>query len=81
LPGIVIAFAYVSLHWEDELINKVPGMINSILGESPFFSELSIKEREKIISDLLWTYPELTDQSNIDDELGYEASWFMRHNY
>ena len=63
------------------MINKLPVKITSILDESPFFSELSIKEREKIINDLLWTYPELNDGSNIDDELGYEASWFMGHNY
>ena len=63
------------------MINKVPGMITSILDESPFFSELSIKEREEIISDLLWTYPELIDESNTNAEIGYEASWFMRRNY
>jgi hypothetical protein len=63
------------------MINKVPGMITSILDESPFFAELSIKEREEIISDLLCTYPELIDQPNIDDEIGYEVSWFMRRNY
>ncbi len=63
------------------MMNKVSGAINSILGESPFFSELSIKEREDIISDLLWTYPELNEQSNTEDEIGYEASWFMRRNY
>ena len=62
------------------MINKEPGKITSILDESPFFSELSIKEREEIISDLLWTYPELIDQTSMDD-VGYEASWFMRRNY
>lgn len=63
------------------MINNVSGTITSILGESPFFSELSIKEREKIISELLWTYPELSEQACMDDEIGYEASWFMRRNY
>jgi len=63
------------------MMNKEPRSLFSILRESPFFAELSMKERETIIKELLWAYPELVDQTHSDDELGYEASWFMSQSF
>jgi hypothetical protein len=54
-----------------ELISLV-----SILDKSPFFTELSIKEREKLIESLLRKYPHLSHQYNKETEVGYEAGWF-----
>ena len=48
-----------------------------ILDESPFFTELSIKEREKLIQELVETYPQLYQHIPGDVEVGYEASWLM----
>lgn len=53
-------------------------VLASILDRSPFFSELSIKERELLIKDLLKTYPQLLQKINNDVEVGYEASWLMK---
>jgi hypothetical protein len=53
----------------------------SILDKSPFFTELSIKEREKLIGDLLKQYPHLYQQYNSDAEVGYETSWFANRSY
>ena len=53
----------------------------SILDKSPFFTELSIKEREKLMSDLLRQYPHLSQQYNNDIEVGYETSWFANRPY
>ncbi len=55
--------------------------LSSILDESPFFTELSFKEREKLISELLQTYPELCEQNTPDMEVGYEASWFAKQGH
>lgn len=63
------------------MISEETRSIFSILGGSPFFAELSMKERETIITELLWAYPELLECANEDDELGYEVSWFMSQNY
>jgi hypothetical protein len=49
-----------------------------ILDESPFFTELSLKEREKLITELLRTYPQLKEHKSGDTEVGYEASWLMK---
>ncbi len=53
----------------------------SILDESPFFTELSMKEREKLIKELLQTYPQLDRYVPGDIEVGYEASWLMNQTY
>ncbi len=53
------------------------GSIVSILDKSPFFTELSIKEKEMLVKELLKKYPQLSHQANNDMEVGYEASWFM----
>jgi hypothetical protein len=47
----------------------------SILDGSPFFTELSVKDREKLIKELLEAYPQLIQNLNNDTEVGYEASW------
>ncbi len=51
------------------------GSIVSILDKSPFFTELSIKERERLIDNLLRQYPQLSQQYNEEIEMGYEAGW------
>ncbi len=51
------------------------GSIASILDKSPFFTELSIKERERLIDNLLKQYPQLSQQYNKEIEMGYEACW------
>lgn len=53
----------------------------TILDESPFFTELSMKEREKLINELLLTYPQLDKQLSGDFEVGYEASWLIKQTY
>ncbi|MBI5663993.1 MAG: hypothetical protein HZC49_02715 [Nitrospirae bacterium] len=55
--------------------------LSSILDESPFFTELSIKEREDLIKELLQTYPQLDKQIPSDIDLGYEASWLIKQTY
>jgi len=50
----------------------------TILDGSPFFTELSMKEREKIVKELLQTYPQLNKQMTSDTEVGYEASWLVK---
>lgn len=52
--------------------------ISTILDESPFFTELSMREREKLIDELLQTYPQLQEQPSDDADIGYEASWLIR---
>lgn len=51
--------------------------ISTILDESPFFTELSMREREKLIDELLQTYPQLQEQQFDDADIGYEASWLI----
>lgn len=51
-----------------------------ILDESPFFIELSIKERERLIQELVEAYPQLYQQIPGDAEVGYEASWLMEQS-
>ncbi|MEW6600542.1 MAG: hypothetical protein AB1499_06190 [Nitrospirota bacterium] len=53
----------------------------TILDESPFFTELSMKEREKLVKELLQTYPQLDRQMSGDIEVGYEASWLAKQTY
>ena len=48
--------------------------LSSILDESPFFMELSVGERESLVRELLESYPQLIQHSNIDIEVGYEAA-------
>ncbi len=62
------------------IINKRRSVF-SILNDSPFFKELSIKEREGLIADLFKTYPHLHRQNNNDTEVGYEASWLSEETY
>ena len=50
----------------------------TILDESPFFTELSMIEREKLVKELLQTYPQLNKQMTSDIEVGYEASWLVK---
>jgi hypothetical protein len=57
------------------MIFKKLKSLSFILNESPFFSELSILERESIIRELLKTYPHLLQSDGEEIELGYEASW------
>jgi len=55
--------------------------LSTILDGSPFFMELSVKEREKLIEELLETYPQLNQQDVADIEVGYEASWLINQAY
>ncbi len=50
----------------------------TILEESPFFVELSLRERDKLMKELLQTYPQLDQSTPGEIEVGYEASWLMR---
>jgi hypothetical protein len=63
------------------MFNKKWSSLFTILYESPFFEELSMKEREKLIKELLKTYPQLQQQVSGDIEVGYEASWLMKQSY
>ena len=51
-----------------------------ILDESPFFTDLSIKERENLIEDLLKSYPQLLHKPSNEPEVGYEASWLPKQH-
>lgn len=53
----------------------------TILDESPFFAEITMKEREKLINELLETYPQLQQHISGDIEVGYEASWLLKQTY
>ncbi|UCH81236.1 MAG: hypothetical protein JSW20_01145 [Nitrospiraceae bacterium] len=44
-----------------------------ILDESPFFTDLSMKERESLIEELLETYPHLLQQPAREPVIGYES--------
>ena len=49
-----------------------------ILDESPFFTDLSIRERESLVKELLKSYPDLLQKPESDPVMGYEASWLPR---
>ena len=49
-----------------------------IRDESPFFVEISIKERDKLMKELQQTYSQLDQYIPSEMEVGYEASWLMR---
>jgi len=49
-----------------------------ILDESPFFTDLSIRERESLVEELLKSYPQLLQKPENDPVMGYEASWLPR---
>ena len=49
-----------------------------ILDESPFFTDLSIKERESLMEELLKSYPQLFQKPVNDPVMGYEASWLPK---
>ena len=51
-----------------------------ILDESPFFTDLSIKERESLMEELLESYPQLIQKPENDHVIGYEASWLPRQS-
>ncbi len=51
-----------------------------ILDESPFFTDLSIKERESLIEELLKSYPQLLQKPANDPVMGYEASWLPKQS-
>jgi hypothetical protein len=52
--------------------------LSYILNNSPFFTELSLREREDLIQELIRTYPQLTRKYQSDEEVGYEVSWLNR---
>lgn len=58
------------------IIRKCKSLI-TILDESPFFTELSMKEREKLVQELLHAYPQLHQNNAGETEVGYEASWLI----
>ena len=51
-----------------------------ILDESPFFTDLSIKERESLIKELFKSYPQLLQKPSNDPVMGYEASWLPKQS-
>ena len=63
------------------MYHKKRKLLVSILDKSPFFTELSIRERENLILDLLNEYPQLYHQYNNDIEVGYETGWFVNRTY
>ena len=52
--------------------------LSYILHSSPFFTELTVREREALVQELIKTYPQLTQKNFSDEEVGYEASWLNR---
>jgi hypothetical protein len=52
----------------------------SILDESPFFTELSVGERESLVRELLESYPHLIQDTNSDMKVSYEAGQ-LRQSY
>ena len=63
------------------MYHKEGKLLVSILDKSPFFTELSIKERESLVHDLLKEYPQLYQYYNNEIEVGYEAGWFTNRTY
>ena len=63
---------------EVDMVSRKKVTLVAILDDSPFFTELSIGEREKLVRDLLHTYPHLNQPLYGDVEVGYEASWLMK---
>ncbi len=55
--------------------------IFTILKESPFFTELPTNERDAIVEDLVRSYPQLTEETLFEEEIGYEASWLMSQKH
>ena len=60
------------------MIKEREAPVFSILDESPFFSQLSIKEMEMLIEDLFEKYPHLMTCAGSEPEVGYEASWLSQ---
>lgn len=69
------------IHIEVNMFFKKWFSIFTILDESPFFTELSMKEREKLVKELLQAYPQLDQEMAGDSEVGYEASWLIKQAY
>jgi len=59
--------------------NKLKSL-SFILDESPFFTDLSIKEREFLMEELLKSYPQLLQKPSNDPVMGYEASWLPKQS-
>jgi hypothetical protein len=57
---------------------EVGKQLSFILYSSPFFTELTVREREDLVQELLRTYPQLSRKNHSDEEVGYEASWLNR---
>ncbi|RJQ55903.1 MAG: hypothetical protein C4526_02720 [Nitrospiraceae bacterium] len=49
--------------------------LSSVLDESPFFTELSIKEKNRLMEELIEGYPQLFQSFHSNYEVGYEAGW------
>ncbi len=60
------------------MVNGREVPVFSILDESPFFRQLSIKEMEVLIEDLFEKYPHLAPSIGSEPEVGYEASWLSQ---
>ena len=73
--GIIIASLYER---EVNMFTNKWVSLSRILDESPFYTELSIKERERLIIELLQIYPQLGEQETVEIEVGYEAGWLMQ---
>ena len=63
------------------MYHKEGKLLVAILDKSPFFTELSIKERESLVLDLLEEYPQLCHQYNNELEVGYETGWFLNQSH
>jgi len=54
--------------------------LTSILDESPVFTDLSVKEKDALMAELIRNYPQLFQRLQNEEEIGYEASW-LKFNY
>jgi hypothetical protein len=62
------------------MLLKHGNKLSLILKKSPAFLELSIRERETLVKELLRTYPSLAQHINDHVDVGYEASWLAERN-
>jgi hypothetical protein len=62
----------------NSLFYKELNALVHILDESPFFMELSLKDKEALVKDLLRSYPQLIQQTNNDPDISWFAERFLK---
>jgi hypothetical protein len=62
----------------NSLFYKELNALVHILDESPFFIELSLKDKEALVKDLLRSYPQLIQQINNDPDISWFAERFLK---